>query len=631
MKFRRRLDSGAKPLYPRCSSGACWLMEFKNLARLLLIGAFITVLVFVLHDRGRLDTLELKSLDVRFQIRGPIAPRLPIVIVTIDQDSFDELDLPWPWPRTLHAELIRKLSKAGAKLIAFDVLFTEPKPDAREDRALAEAIKDAGNVVLAAEYTEVPSQVGPRTRLSLPIPIIRQHALGYGPANLITDPDGIIRSGRLVLPFQEKVFPGFSYSIFQGITGNNNPRGAAVATRPYLINYHGPARTYPVVPYYRIIRDEIEPSFFRGKIAIVGAFSPSLHDLFPTPFSASEPTAGVEIQANFVETLAANDPIIPMSRWLHGAIFLLLAAAAIWASIRLHPFKATAAVLALNALYAFAALYIFSYYQLWMPVVPIILATSLSYGGIILDHYVREQRERMRLRATFSKYVSADVVEEILKNREGLGLEGKRRHITVLFSDVRGFTSLSEQISPEQVVSLLSDYLGKVSEIVFRHKGTIDKFIGDAVFAVFGAPVSHGDDALRAVQTGIEMIALVESLGPKWTEIIGRPLKVGVGINTGEAVVGNIGSEMRYDYTCIGDTVNLGARLEALTKELGVPMLISEYSAAELKDSIPLRPLRQVKVQGREAAILVYCPESLMHGDTEAVPDTAGPYIQQHK
>jgi adenylate cyclase len=151
------------------------------------------------------------------------------------------------------------------------------------------------------------------------------------------------------------------------------------------------------------------------------------------------------------------------------------------------------------------------------------------------------------------------------------------------------------------------------------------------VFAVYGAPKSHGDDARRAVETGIEMIELVESLAPKWTEIIGRPLKVGVGINTGEAVVGNIGSEMRYDYTCIGDTVNLGARLEALTKELGVPMLISEYTAAELKDSIPLRPLRQVKVQGREAAILVYCPESLMHGESDIVPDTTGPYIQQHK
>jgi adenylate cyclase len=201
----------------------------------------------------------------------------------------------------------------------------------------------------------------------------------------------------------------------------------------------------------------------------------------------------------------------------------------------------------------------------------------------------------------------------------------------VLFSDVRGFTSLSEQISPEQVVDLLSDYLGRAAHIVTQNKGVIDKFIGDAVFAFFGYPKSYGDDALRAVKTGIEMIELVESLGPKWAEIIGRPLKVGVGINTGDAVVGNIGSEMKSDLTAIGDTVNLGARLEALTKELGVPMLISEYTAAELKGAIPLRPLRQVKVQGREAPILVYCPESLMRGEIEHAADMSAPYVQQHK
>jgi adenylate cyclase len=606
-------------------------MEFKKLLRPLSIGALLAALIFTIYQRGLLDVAELKSLDLRFQIRGPIAPKLPIVIVSIDQDSFDELNLPWPWPRTFHAELIRKLSKAGAKIIAFDVLFTEPKPDAREDQALAEAIKQAGNVVLAAEHTEVASDFGPRARLSLPIPLIREHALGYGAVNLVTDRDGIIRSGLLVLPFQEKYFPGLAYQIYTAAAGEQTSPDGPVSTRPYLINFRGPARTYPVVPYYRILRDEIDPAFFRDRIVLIGALAPSLHDVFPTPFSASQYTAGVEIQANFVETLTAKDPIARFPVWGHGALFFFLSGIAIWASIHFHPFRATGTVVGLNALYGFAALYAFSFHHLWIPVVPIVLGTILSYGGIILDHYVREQKERMRTRAMLNKYVSSEVAEELLKRRESLGLEGKRRHITVLFSDIRGFTSISEQIGPEQVVSLLSDYLGRVSHIVFKHGGTIDKFIGDAVFAIFGAPKSHEDDAKRAIQTGIEMIELVESLAPRWTEIIGRPLKVGVGINSGEAVVGSIGSDIRSDFTAIGDTVNLGARLEALTKELGVPMLISEYTAAELKGAIPLRPLRQVKVQGREAAILVYCPESLMHGESEHAADTTGPYIQQHK
>ena len=606
-------------------------MDYKKLIRPLIIGASLSILVILSYHQGLLDLPELKSLDFRFQIRGPIASKVPIVLVSIDQDSFDELNLPWPWPRTLHATLIRKLAASQAKLIAFDILFTEPKADPREDQALADAIRDAGNVILAAEFTEVPSDFGPRTTVNLPIPLVREHALGYGPANLVTDRDGIVRRARLALAFQDRLFPGFAYQIYQGFEGQTNQQGREISSVPQLINFRGPARSYPIVPYYRILRDEIDPAVFQDKIVIVGSFSPSLHDIFPTPFSASAPTAGVEIQANFVDTLATNDFI----RHFHGLgqhfIFILLSALTIWFSFYFKPMRALLMVLGLAGAHAFISFYLFSFQQLWMPMVPSLLGVLLSYGGITLDNYIREQKERIRLRATFSKYVSRDVVDELLDDREGLALGGKKRHITVLFSDIRGFTSISEQIGPEQVVSLLSDYFGQVTHIVFKHGGTVDKFIGDAVFAIFGAPKSHEDDALRAVKTGLEMIELVESLGPKWTQIIGRPLKVGVGINSGEAVVGSIGSEIRSEFTAIGDTVNLGSRLEGLTKELGVPMLISEFTAAELKDAIPLRPLRQVKVTGREAPLLVYCPEVLLEGEVEFATDTAAPYHQQHK
>jgi adenylate cyclase len=606
-------------------------MQFKKILRPLAIGALLAALVFVATQRGLLNVLELKTLDLRFKIRGTVSPSIPLVIVSIDQDSFDELDLPWPWPRTMHAELIRKLSLGKPKVIAFDVLFTEPKADAREDRALAQAIKDAANVILAAEQTEVQTDFGPRERLSLPIPMIREHAVGYGPANLVTDSDGVIRSGRLALPFQEKNFPGLAYQIYRAASGGKIAGNQEVSTRPYLINFRGPARTYPVVPYYRVFRGEIDPSFFRDKIVFIGALSPSLHDLFPTPFSASQYTAGVEIQANFVETLVTNDPIARVPGWVLAALFFFLSAVTIWAAIHLKPLWATATLLASIFLYGFVGLYLFAERELWIPLFPPMAAATLSYGGIILDHYIREQKARIRMRGMLNQYLSPEAVEELLKVREGLLLEGKRTHVTVLFSDIRGFTAMSEQLAPEQVVSLLSDYLGRASHIVIKHEGFLDKFIGDAVFAFFGWPKSYGDDALRAVKTGIEMIELVDSLAPVWTEVIGRPLKVGVGINTGDVVVGNIGSEKKSNLTAIGDTVNLGARLETLTKELGVPMLISEYTAAELKGAIPLRPLRQVKVQGREAPILVYCPESLLRGDVEFAHDTAVPYVQQHK
>jgi adenylate cyclase len=606
-------------------------MELKKLVRPVIIGVLLAIVVFLSYQRGLLDVLELRSLDLRFQIRGPIASEAPVVLVSIDQDSFDELQLQWPWPRALHAQLIRKLSAHGAKVIALDILFLEPAADPQQDQALAQAVKEAGNVILAGTYAFVESAFGPRRTMALPIPSIREHALSYGPVDIERGQDAIVRSAYLAIPFQDQIYPHFTYQIYRAFGGGERPEGENLSLGPTFINFRGPALTFPVAPYYRILSDEIPPFFFRDKIVIVGSFAPSLQDVFPTPFGADKPTAGPEIQANLVATLLANDPIRPLPGPGHTAIFFFLTAIMIWASLHFKPLRAFAVVSVITAVYAIAVLYLFSHYQLWVPAVPPLLGIALGYGGITLDNYVREQRERIRTRATLSRYVSSDVAEELLNDREGLGFGGMRRHITVLFSDIRGFTSISEQIGPEQVVSLLSDYLGQVTHIVFKHGGTIDKFIGDAVFAIFGAPKSHGDDALRAVKTGLEMIELVESLGPKWAKIIGRPLKVGVGINSGDAVVGSIGSEIRSEFTAIGDTVNLGSRLEGLTKELGVPMLISEFTAAELKDAIPLRALRQVKVTGREAPLLVYCPESLLEGEVELAADTGAPYVQQHK
>jgi adenylate cyclase len=338
----------------------------------------------------------------------------------------------------------------------------------------------------------------------------------------------------------------------------------------------------------------------------------------------------VEIQANVVDTLFANNPIIPYSGGAHRVVFAILCASTIWISLQLSPLKAFAIVFVLGSLFGLVCVYVFVKYRLWFPITPLLAGVTLSYGGLTVMSYVREQRERLRYRAQFIKYVSPDVVADILENREGLALGGKRRHITVLFSDVRGFTGISEKISPEQVVSFLSQYFDEVTQIVFKHGGTVDKFIGDGMMAVFGAPQSHCDDALRAVRTGLEMIEMVKAKGPEWSQILGKEPSIGVGINSGEAVVGSIGSELRSDYTAIGDTVNLASRLETLTKELGVPILISESTAAEIKDALPLIPLQHVKVVGREAALMVYTSPTLVDRRIDTA-EPAEPYVQRHK
>ena len=571
-------------------------MEHNRFIRPWLIGVTISTLVFFGDRAGFLDWAELKSLDLQFQFRGALRPEVPIVLVSIDQDSFDELDLAWPWPRTLHATVIKKLAHAGARVIGVDILFTEPKPDSKEDQDLARAIESAGNVILASEFTKVQSAFGPKMSMSLPIPTLRDHALAYGPANVVTDLDGVVRSSLQAWTFQQRAHPSFGYQIYRQAF-KKGAEFEKIPTDPILINFRGPARSYPIVPYYRIIRDEIDPSFFRDRIVLIGAFAPSLHDAYSTPFGASQFTSGVEIQASFIETLSAGNAIIAFRGWSNAAVLLVLAVLTIHVSSRLKPLKSLALVLAMAGGVLLCAFDLFSRGQLWMPVVPPVLAVLLTYGGITLDNYVREQKERIRLRATFARYVSPDVVEEILSDREGLGLGGRRRHITVLFSDIRGFTGIAEQIQPEEVVSLLSGYLARVAGIILKHGGTVDKFIGDAVMAIFGAPKSYGDDAVRALRAGIEIIEAAKSESARWEERIGHPLRVGVGINSGEAVVGSIGSEIRSDFTAIGDTVNLASRLESLTKELGVPVLISEQTAAEVKDTLPLRPLQRVRVE----------------------------------
>jgi adenylate cyclase len=341
--------------------------------------------------------------------------------------------------------------------------------------------------------------------------------------------------------------------------------------------------------------------------------------------------AGVEIQANWIETMLAENPIIPVAGVSHAIIFFAVCALTIGFSLWTSPLKGFAAVSLLAGSTMVGCTHVFARYRIWFPMVPSLFGIALSYGSLTLNNYIRELKERIRLRAFLSKYVSADVAEEILANRAGLGLGGRRRHITVLFADVRGFTGISERISPELVVSFLSEYFAQVTQIVFKHEGTVDKFIGDGMMAMFGAPKSHGDDALRAVRTGLEMVELVETMGPRWAQILGQSVKIGIGINSGDAVVGSIGSEIRSDFTAIGDTVNLASRLEALTKEMGVPILISEFTAAEVKGGLPLTALQRVKVTGRETPLLVYTAAAYADGRVEPSALTSEPYIQRHK
>ncbi|MFQ5946563.1 MAG: adenylate/guanylate cyclase domain-containing protein, partial [Anaerolineae bacterium] len=334
-----------------------------------------------------------------------------------------------------------------------------------------------------------------------------------------------------------------------------------------------------------------------------------LYELVTVPQSRGEMLSGVEVQANFAETVLRGIPLRRPPVLFHLAILLLLSIPIWYLTAALRGYKAFWAYLSLAIGYTILNLALFSALNLWLDLVPPLLSLTLAYASISVDKYVSEERQRQRTRALFGRYVSPDVLREVLDNPEGAGLGGRRRKVTVLFSDIRGFTAISEQLPPEDVISLLNDYLSRVTDIMLLHGGTLDKFIGDAVMALFGAPIQRDDDAVRAVHTALALTRLAQELSPKWEARCRHPLEIGVGINTGEAVVGNIGSELRTHYTAIGDVTNLASRLEGLTRDLGVSIVVSETTYEEVKGEFRLRPIREVFVKGRAVAVKVYTLE----------------------
>jgi adenylate cyclase len=562
------------------------------------VGALAGLLVL----SGALEFLELKSLDLRFWFRGPQSPASPIVIIAIDEDSFDELNLTWPFPRALHGRLLDLVSQGRPAAIGLDILFIEPSvlgPD--DDRALAEAIARAGNVVLAAAFTVTEGDLGRREDLNPPLPEIRAGAAAFGFVNLTTDRDAFVRSGPLHRPYQDGIQESFTRRLHSLARRAGLPAQPLPAQATTGINFRGPAGTFPIVPYYKVLSGEAPPETFRGRVVLVGATTPVLHDEFPAPFSGHTRMPGVEIQANLLDTLLQGRSIHRSAFPLAVVLAALGAVIATGIAAAVRPLLALLAVLATVVLYALIAYGAFVAADIWLDLVPGPAGVALGYGATVIALLIREQREKRRL----SRFFSPDVVRAILTTRGEDALAGRRRRITVLFSDIRGFTTLSERLEPEEVVGLLRDYLTAATAIVFRHGGSVDKYIGDAIMALYGAPFDQPDHATRAVRTALELQQCVEALSAQWAARGGGSLRNGVGIHTGDAIVGAIGSQQRLEFTAIGDTVNVASRLEGLTKDFGAPIIISQTTCQEVA-GFQARPLGSVRVKGRELPVDIY-------------------------
>ncbi|MHB8830788.1 MAG: CHASE2 domain-containing protein, partial [Patescibacteria group bacterium] len=530
-----------------------------------------------------------------------------IVIIAIDDAAMARLGR-WPWARSVHAELIDKIAAAKPFVIGYDVNFPEVS-NQLDDTALAKAIRAAGNVILPAELTLTFTRdavLYDPTKVLMPISQIASAAKGIGHVNTPQDADGVVR--RVPLSVRS---PNGSYLIsFEGQLAEPSVK-AAVALKALdnlgriIVHYvNAPGKGFPTFSAADVIDGKVKPEQLADRFVLVGATAPDLHDDQLVPTATTQPMAGIEIHASVLDTLLQNNylrdvPSMLIALWLIllGAILGLLVPKlkARW-SIPL------AIVLWVISIVGSFVLFDYGWIAdiLWPTIVII-----LGFGAVMLERRITAERQKREIRSAFSRYVTESVVASILSDPSKLKLGGERRKMSVLFSDIRGFTTISEGLKPEKLVEIMNKYLTRMTDEVFKHEGVLDKYIGDAVMAFWNAPFDQTDHARRAVETALDMLSALKDMNE--TKVFGDlELKIGVGVNTGDMVVGNMGSEERFDYTVIGDSVNLGSRLESLTKEYGVCLLITEATRQELNSGYLVRTIDLVAVKGKKEPVKIF-------------------------
>jgi adenylate cyclase len=555
-------------------------------------------------------------------------------------------------------DLSKEVKKIGIKDKRVQGLLDKKKLVADTDAALAKAIKRAKNVTLgyfflksskeaehigekdieaAAEniansrYQMIKGEMSDESALSnvtaysavTTLKLLSDAAENSGYFNAFPDSDGTFRWSPLAIKFQDNYYLPLSLSLIvqyldwpmltlnmakHGIEGIkigdvNIPTDE---TGRMLVNYYGTGRTFPHYSISDIIKGKLSPDTFKDKIVIVGSTAIGIYDLRVTPYSSVYP--GVEIHATAIDNILHGNFLHRSS----GTQLLDVCAIVffgLFIGIVVPRVKAVQGmVLSLLVLISFVLInsFIFSRYNLWLNIIYPALTMIVIYLGITVYRYITEEREKKKIRGAFQYYLTASVINEMLKDPSKLKLGGDKKDLTVLFSDIRGFTTISEKLTPEDLVRLLNEYLTAMTNLVFKYDGLLDKYMGDAIMAVFGAPLEQPDHAVRACRTALDMMEELKKLQKKWTDE-GRPaFDIGIGINSGDMVVGNMGSDMRFDYTVMGDMVNLGSRLEGINKEYGTNIVISEYTYAAIKDDLFCRELDSVRVKGKKLPVKIY-------------------------
>jgi len=547
---------------------------------------------------------ELRSVDVRFSVRGKQQPPKDIVVVKIDDHTFDRLNERWPFRRSLYARLIGNLKKDGAKVIAFDIQNSEPSAGdqgALDDITFMDANRAAGNVVFAT--TEVNEEgVGNFLGGEKGIRYARTRV---GNSNFDTDPGGFIR--RMAYEIEGlKTFPavvaeratGKTVSPFSGDTK--------------LIDFVGPVETIPSISFSQVYLGRFPRGYFRGKIAVVGAWAPTLQDIHPVSFGQDE-MPGPEIHANAISTVMRDLPLTIESSWINLVLIVVLGLLSPLASLRLDLLRTLLLAIVAAAVYLVATQLAFNQGRVLSFVYPF-GALVLSSIGSLGAHYMLAAFERERVRDVFSRFVPETVVDQVLARTDSdLRLGGVSLVGTIMFTDLRGFTTFSESLPADRVIEAVNYYLSEMTDAILLHEGTLVSYEGDGIMAVFGAPIEYEDHADRAVATAREM--LLERL-PRFNawlreKELSEGFKMGIGLNTGPFMSGNVGSERRLEYTVIGDSTNTASRLQGMTKGQAYLFYMADSTREALTEEVDdLVFVDEFEVRGRQEKVKIWSVEA---------------------
>lgn len=551
------------------------------------------------------ESLARSSYDIPFAWRAPIDTH-EIVIVYLDDESAKKLQQPMDdiWNRELHGRLLDRLTQDGARLIFYDVVFDQASADPARDAAFTESVQRSGKVILGGTLEIVePSRRLKQERISAPIRPLRKAAAGWG--LLAFRPVDADYGVRQIFTGTE-IVPAATWRAAEilGAPATKTPREKA-PTR--WVNYYGPRNTFTSVNFAQALDPNgVPPNFFRDKIVMIGGRSAvgylmSARDDFRTPYShGRETTPGTEVHATILLNLLRSDWLTEMP--LRAQIWLVIGVgifAGLLAACR--PLLATLLGLVGAALLMIAACWLVWNRHLWFEwLAPAAIQIPFGIAWSTGSQYLLESRRRKELRRAFGFYLSPQMADKIADSDFDLRPGGKLVDVTVIFTDLENFTTLSEHLDPAEVSKILTSYFGQTTRCILANKGTIIKYIGDAVFAAWGAPIDEPAHAVRAAETACDLRCLSE------LQVRGKTLRTRIGIHSGRVLAGNLGSEYRFDYTMIGDAVNFASRLESLNKYLSTQVLISDAVRQQVGDRFVMRRLGEFRVAGKTQSVIIH-------------------------